>query len=137
MAQGKKKSRAGRKPKMNQATVDKLETAFSYGCTDLEACFFAGIHKQTLYNYQEKHPEFVDRKEQLKENPVLLARESVVKSLRLDPNLALKYLERKKKDEFSPRTELTDPNGKPLPPITIKIIGQNNEPGESTSGDSE
>jgi len=118
---------------MTKETVDKLETAFSYGCTDLEACFFAGIHKQTLYNYQEKHPAFVDRKEQLKQNPVLLARESVVKNLKMDPNLALKYLERKKKDEFSPRVEMTDPNGAPLPPITIKIIGQHHEPGESTS----
>jgi hypothetical protein len=86
---------------MTEATVNKLEEAFAFGCTDQEACLYADISKQCLYNYQEKNPEFVDRKELLKENPVLLARKSVVGDLEDDSNLALKYLERKKKDEFS------------------------------------
>lgn len=35
------------------------------------------------------------------------ARKSVVNALTKDPDLALKYLERKKKDEFSLRSEHT------------------------------
>jgi hypothetical protein len=47
---------------MTEATVAKLEQAFAFGCTDLEACLYADISKDCLYNYQKKHPEFVDRK---------------------------------------------------------------------------
>ena len=95
----------GRPTKMTEITVQKLEEAFALGCTDVEACFYAGIVKQTLYEYENKHPEFNDRKAALKESPVLLARTSVVKAIPGDPDLALKYLERKKKDEFSLRQE--------------------------------
>lgn len=96
----------GRPTVMTPEIVNKLEEAFLLGCTDLEACLFADISKQTLYNYQEKNPEFVDRKEMLKETPVFKARKSVVDSVSTDPDLALKFLERKKKDEFSLKSEL-------------------------------
>jgi hypothetical protein len=97
----KRKKGVGRPTKMTPTTVQKLEEAFALGCTDIEACFYAGISKQTLYTYQEKYPDFLDRKEALKESPVLLARKSVVEAIPGDPDLALKYLERKRKDEFS------------------------------------
>lgn len=97
---------AGRPTKMTPDVVKKIEEAFLMGCSDAEACLFADISKQTLYNYQDKHPEFVDRKGILKENPVMLARQSVIRDLQSDGNLALKYLERAKKDEFSLRQEL-------------------------------
>jgi hypothetical protein len=95
----------GRPTKMTDETVKKLEEAFLLGCSDLEACFYAEISKQTLYNYQDKFPKFVDRKEQLKQNPFLIARKSVIEGMEEDPKLALAYLERKKKGEFSLRTE--------------------------------
>ncbi len=104
----------GRPTKMTKLTVKKLEEAFSLGCSDVEACFYAGISKQTLYSYQEQNPEFIDRKEALKKNPVLLARQSVIKGVENDPNLALKYLERKERKEFSLRTETEVENDKPL-----------------------
>lgn len=104
----------GRPTKMTELTVKKLEEAFSLGCSDVEACFYAGISKQTLYSYQEQNPEFIDRKEALKKNPVLLARQSVIKGMESDPNLALKYLERKERKEFSLRTETEVENDKPL-----------------------
>lgn len=90
---------------MTPEVIAKLEEAFSWGCTDVEACLHAGIAKQTLYLYQEKNPKFIDRKEALKENPVLLARKSVVTKLNRDGKLAMDYLSRKKKDEFSTKTE--------------------------------
>lgn len=77
----KPKSSAGRPTVMSDAVVNKLEEAFAMGCTDLEACFYADISRQTLYNYQESHPEFIDRKERLKRRPVLLARKVVVEAL--------------------------------------------------------
>lgn len=97
-------SEIGRPTVMTPEVVNKLEEAFLLGCTDLEACFAAGISKQTLYNYQDANPDFIDRKEQLKENPIYLARTSVVNAMKLDGDLALKYLERKRKDEFGTKT---------------------------------
>jgi hypothetical protein len=72
-------SEVGRPTIMTPETLQKLEDAFALGCTDLEACVYADISKSTLYNYQEQHPEFVERKEELKEHPVLLARQTVIK----------------------------------------------------------
>lgn len=101
----KKKHAGGRPTKVTPETVKKLEEAFMMGCSDLEACLVADISKQTLYNYQAKNPEFVDRKEKLKENPTVIARKCVFGEISQSPDLALKYLERKKKGEFSLRTE--------------------------------
>ena len=86
----------GRPTKMTTATVQKLEEAFLMGCTDLEACLFADISKQTLYNYQEANPEFVDRKEALKQNPFMKSRQVLLGALeRDDVSTAHKILERK------------------------------------------
>ena len=48
----------GRPTIMTPQVLQKLELAFSYGCTDDEACFFADIAPATLYNYQKEYPEF-------------------------------------------------------------------------------
>jgi len=90
---------------MTPEVIEKLEEAFAWGCTDIEACLWADIGEKTLYNYQEKNPEFVQRKEKLKSTPILKARQSVLSGFKRDPNLALKFLERKAKQEFSLRTE--------------------------------
>lgn len=92
---------------MDKDTIYKLEEAFSMGCSDWEACLHAWIWKSTLYKYQTENPEFIERKELLKEHTIKLARQTVVKALENNPDIALKYLERKKKDEFSTRTENT------------------------------
>jgi hypothetical protein len=97
---------AGRPTVVTPEVVLKLEEAFALGCSDREACFFAGISNDALYGYCKKHPEFTDRKEQLKERPIFLARKSLIDGVQKDPKLALAYLERKKKGEFSLRQEL-------------------------------
>ena len=90
---------------MTPEVIEKLEEAFKWGCTDNEACLHADIAPSTLYQYQEKNPKFTERKASLKENPILLARSTVVNGLKNDTDLALKYLERKKKNEFSTKVE--------------------------------
>ena len=96
----------GRPTKMTDETVKKLEEAFLLGCSDLEACFYANISKQTLYSYQEKHPEFTDRKKLLKQNPVMIARKTVVDAVEKDPKLAFDYLKAKKSDEFAEKKNI-------------------------------
>lgn len=103
----------GRPTIMTPETLAKLEEVFAVGGTDNEACFYAGIGKTTLYNYQQEHPEFVERKEALKETPILKARRTVVKALD-DPNHAFRYLEKKRKVEFGNSVDITSDN-KPIP----------------------
>ena len=79
----------------------KLEIAYSMGCTDSEACLYAGISTATLYGYIETHPDFAERKEKLKEYPILNAKQNVTESLKTDVNVAKWYLERRTK-EFKP-----------------------------------
>lgn len=107
-------NKGGRPRKIDEAVLRKLEEAFGLGSTDAEACFYADIAPSTLYAYEKENPEFSERKKALKERPILLARRTVVNALETDYNHALRYLERKKRDEFSLRSELTGKDGKPL-----------------------
>ena len=110
--------------------LQKLEEVFAIGGTDTEACFYAGIGTSTLYEYQKDNPEFVERKEALKEKPILKARQTVVKSLD-NPDMALKYLERKRKAEFSLRVEQTGADGKDLP-TPIIMVNRNDVQGDNS-----
>lgn len=105
----------GRPTVITPEIINKLEEVFAIGGTDNEACFYADIGKTTLYNYQQDHPEFVERKEALKERPILKARQTVVKALD-NPQQAQWFLERKVKNEFASRSELTGKDGKDLIP---------------------
>ena len=92
---------SGRPTKMTKIRLGKLREAFLWGCTDAEACLYADIHPDTLYEYQKKNPKYSEQKKTLKSNPVLIARKTVVEALKDNPQLALRYLERKRSDEFS------------------------------------
>lgn len=114
---------AGRPTVINESVVSKLEQAFSMGCSDLEACLFADISKQTLYDYQKKNPEFIDRKAMLKEKMIFKARSVIADALnRKDENTAKWYLERKAKSEFGTRTEITGADGEPINTPIINIL---------------
>jgi len=115
--------KVGRPTVMTKEAVGKLEQAYALGCTDGEACFYADISQETLYEYQRKFPEFIHRKESLKQKPILQARQSVVKSFEGNPELALKFLERKLKKEFSLRQEVTGEDGAAINPIIqVEVI---------------
>ena len=115
-------SELGRPTVITDEVLRKLDEAFAMGCTDLEACLFADISKTALYDYQQEHPEFAERKEKLKETPILLARSTVIKNLK-NPQSAQWYLERKKKSEFAQRNEFTSPEGQPIPILaTMNVL---------------
>lgn len=87
-------------------TLEKLRTGFLKGYDDEEACLYADIAPSTLYEYQKKNPEFSEQKAQWKKNPILKAKEVVYDAIeRKDKETAKWYLERKKKEEFSTRSE--------------------------------
>lgn len=111
---GSKLGKAGRKTKMTPEVLAKLEEGFMYGFTDVECCFYVSINETTLYRYCEKNPEFARRKEQLKRNPILVAKKTVAENLKADPKLAFNYLKSKCSEEFSERKEITGANGTPV-----------------------
>jgi hypothetical protein len=94
----------GRPTVMTQETIDKIEYVFAMGGTDKEACLFADISHQTLYDFQDKFPEFIERKEALKQNPMLKARTTIVAALDKDVNTARWYAERRDPD-FKQKSE--------------------------------
>nr|QGH72412.1 MAG: terminase small subunit [Podoviridae sp. ctka020] len=105
----------GRPTIMGGEILKKLEEAFSYGCTDLEACLHAGINPENLYNYQKHHPEFIEKKTLLKEKPVLKARNTIVNALNM-PQIAQWYITKKRPDEFNApqKMEVTGKDGGPV-----------------------
>lgn len=117
----------GRPTVMTEETVKKLDEGFSMGFTDEEACFYANISKQTLYNYIEKNPDYLYRKEALKNNPKLLAKRNIFNALEKGTRIedSKWYLERRDKD-FKPKSDFTSDN-KPLilPSEVIKKNGIN------------
>lgn len=105
------KNVGGRPTVMTTAVLDKLETAWCMGATDLEACLYAGIAVSTLTKYQQSHPEYVERKNLLKTTLVLKARGNLSDAMSSsDEVLRTKtsqwYLERKARAEFATKVEV-------------------------------
>jgi len=114
----------GRPSEMTEEKVKKLEEAFALDASVGEACFYADISKTTYYNWLEKAPELVNRFEALRERPVLLARQSVIDSMKENPDIALKYLERKRRKEFATRVEEALEGGVDITMGTLKQAAQ-------------
>lgn len=124
------KHAGGRPTKKTPDVVQKLETAAALDATVEEMSFFAGISRQTLHNWLNEDKEFFDRINGLRSKPVLAARKSVVDAINAgDVDASFKYLERKKKDEFAPRTDHVVTEGKLL------AIIQDDETEGDTSND--
>ena len=118
----KSENKGGRPTKMTSETIAKLEQAFSLGCSDLEACIYADVSPSILYRFQEKNPEFRERKEMLKQKLVLKARTVVAEALKnKDENTAKWYLERKARDEFAAKQEVAVGNLESSP-FKIEIV---------------
>jgi len=94
----------GRPTVLTKEVLGKLEDAFANSFTDREACFYADISTDALYEYQKENPEFTDRKELLKLSPNLKAKETIVKALG-DVQQAKWWVERKDPD-FKPSSKV-------------------------------
>lgn len=97
----------GRPVEFDVEVVKKLEHAFSVGCPVTEACLYAGITTRTYYNHVKedaedgtKEKQLFHRFKQLREKPIMAARERVVKGINESYQNAMDYLKRKHRDEF-------------------------------------
>ena len=96
----------GGRPKIiNDETIEKLEQAYAIGCTDEEAALFADVNVRTLYRYCQENTEFAERREMLKQKPVLKARATIDNNLH-NPDVAKWLLEKKKRNEFGKVSEV-------------------------------
>lgn len=106
-SQDKKQSNpVGRPTVMTPEVLVKLEQAFAIDSTVEEALSYAEIRKDPYYDYLKEHPEFNERIAELRQRPMLKARQTIVKSLD-DPNHAFKYAEKKAKKEFGNALDIT------------------------------
>ena len=100
----------GRPVLFNDEVIAKLEQAFSIGATALLACAYAEISHTAYYNNIKQRPELAERFNNLRQKPILKALHTVTKTLD-DPKNAQWYLERKFKDDFALRQEITGKDG--------------------------
>lgn len=104
---------AGQPTKMTDECLRLLREAFSWGCTDTEACCYANIGVSTLYLYCSKNPEFLELKNTLKDTPMMKARRVVNSALDDDDiNTAHKVIDRKEGSKV--KTEVTGADGNPI-----------------------
>lgn len=101
-------NKVGRPTVMTEAMISKLELLFSQGLSDREACLIADISTTALYDYCTANPEFAERKELLKDNPKIKAKLNIAEAIEAkDIDMSKWYLERKAKDEFSTKQEIS------------------------------
>lgn len=118
---------AGRPTVVTEEVIAKLEEGFVRGLSDVECCLYSDIAPSTLYEYCKANPEFAERKDELKNAVKMRAKLNIADGITLNKDLSLSqwYLERKAKDEFSGRQELTGKDGsqlfKPSPEEQILI----------------
>lgn len=101
-------NKGGRPTVMTDEIVGKLEYGFMKGLNVTECCHYADISRSSFYDYLEKNPSFSDRIEELKSNPSTKAKLNVVEAIENgDTDLSKWWLERKNKDEFSTKQEVS------------------------------
>lgn len=115
----------GRPSKLTEENIAELEKRFRDGATTLEA--IEGIFAESsYYKYLNESPEFAERMSLAREYITEIARGVVARSIkRGDRESAKWWLERKKKAEFSTRSEMTGADGKDLPTPIIKLPDSN------------
>lgn len=115
MTKKKKKGKAGRPSIFTAELLEKLDYAFLAGASDYEACLWANIHPRSLWNYEEKNPEYILHKEKLRSANNLRARLIITEALK-SPDFTIQletakwYAERKIKDEYGTRFVATPDN---------------------------
>lgn len=113
MAKDKVKAKLGPPMKLTDENRVKLKEAAALDASVEEMAYYCDVSKQTVYNWFKREPDLFDEIERLRSRPVLKARQTVVKSLET-PAGAQWYLSRKRKGEFSERSEITGKDGEPL-----------------------
>lgn len=68
--------------KLTPKMLKDLEEYFTYGLTDKQACYRAGIATSTFYNYCRENPDWAERREVLKDDVIVNAKITVAKKVK-------------------------------------------------------
>lgn len=93
--------------------VQRLIDAYKIDANDLEACAYAGISPEQLRYFNELHPDFSRVKSACYQVLGLAAKNALAKKVQAGENVDW-YLSRKRKEEYTERQEITDPNAMAL-----------------------
>jgi len=109
---------------LDKGKVDRLIESLKYDASITECLITTGISSDQLKYFREQHPEFYSIEEKLRELPNMMARLTVVNAIPTDSNLAFKYLERKKPEEFGQK------NNSPVIviPISMREVAKEYQP---------
>lgn len=91
--------------------VEHLIDAYKIDANDDEACAYAGISPRQHQYFQELHQDFCFVKSACRQVLGLKAKKALAEKIEREPEW---YLERKRKDEYSTRSEVTGANGRDL-----------------------
>ena len=103
----KRNHKIGRPEKITPDILAKLETAYAIGANNREAALYAGVSESCLYRYIAAHPDFKERIEALRRNPVLKAKSVIMDELESGDGVTARWLlERRASDEYTTRAEV-------------------------------
>lgn len=71
----------GRPAKVNYAVIHKLEDALQYGATVSEACYYAGISRDTFYRYFRNEKAFARKMEAARNKLLYVAKRNVADAI--------------------------------------------------------
>ena len=114
-------AKAGRPPSIDEEKTKLLEKHFRDGAHIYEACESCKVPVSTYYDTLKRDPIFSDRMDLAQEYVTEIARAVVSRQIttRRDADTAKWWLERRAKDKFSTRSELS---GDLKEDITIRIV---------------
>lgn len=101
LLKGKPCTHCGRRTVMTEKVKARIIEALKLGMPVVKAAKYAGINPDTYYEHVKKDPAFSEETTTAFFYVNKIARDSLVRHMPDNPNLALAYLERKEKDEFS------------------------------------
>jgi len=91
--------------KLDSVTVERLSRAFSIGADVTAACYYADISRGVFYIWLKENKELKEKFDRLRQKPVMKAYETIANNMS-SVETAKWYLERKRKDEFSTKSEV-------------------------------
>ncbi len=97
----------GRPTKLTPEIVGKLEEASSIVAIIKEVCYYAGIHRDTYYQWMRENPRLSDRLDDLRQRLPLKARQNIVARIEHgDIELSQWLLVRTNPEEFNPKMKV-------------------------------
>lgn len=119
------------RPKISKERVSKLEEGFKRAFNVTEACLYAGISRETYYDYMAKDKRFSDKMEFAKRFVYMEAKQNIIKKLINEDDVELSKWWLEKKDADFKTSDVNINNQQVVTPIDKeqinKIVGAINQ----------